>query len=121
MAQNFDNEDPIKDVVVSKMLFFYKLFFKFVKMFLNIMGWVVIPFIPLYLSLDYPILFYIILSAYSAFFIVWNHYIMNYPMEEVCIFLIVFLLCVYAGKELLSNSGIEGKDVVKTGITLGIL
>lgn len=87
----------------------------------QLLWWVVVPFIPLYLSLPYPTLFYLILAGYLVLFFIMNYFIMRYPLIDVFVLLLLFLFCVFIVKSLSNEGVIEGKEIVRTGLEIGIL
>ena len=90
-----------------------------VKVISFLIGWLVVPFIPLYLSEPYPFLFYTVLSLYIVFFIYINHFKMNYHWTETVVFIGFFLFCVFVMKSLIDYHVIDEKEIVKTATMYG--
>ncbi|MBP5534685.1 MAG: hypothetical protein J6Y03_04180 [Alphaproteobacteria bacterium] len=83
--------------------------------------WLVVPFIPLYLSLGNPPVFYVILFGYVVFFLVMNIFVMHYSLLESCIFLLFFLFAVFFIKSLFDYEVVNGREIVKNGIMVNFV
>lgn len=91
------------------------------KIYSQIIVWIVFPFIPLYLSLESPFLFYSLLTIYVIFFITLNKYIMHYSLLDTCIFILFFLFCVFLIKSLYEYEVIEKDSLIHHATTYGNL
>ena len=90
------------------------------KIYSQILFWIVIPFIPLYLSLPYQFLFYSLLSSYLIFFFIMNKFIMHYSFIETVIFLLFFIFCVFFVKSLRQYELVDEKDMINMAVSYGI-
>ena len=84
-----------------------------------IIWWLVVPFIPLYLSVPYPLFFYTILLLYVIIFVYINHFKMAYHWTETVVFIAFFLFCVFMMKSLIDYDVVDEKEVVKTAVVYG--
>ena len=91
----------------------------FFKILSFILGWLIFPFIPLFLTVHHPVLFYGILVSYIVFFLILNRVKMHYPWTETIVFILIFLFGVFLFKSLIDYDVIGEKQTVKTAITLG--
>ena len=84
-----------------------------------ILWWCIVPFVPLFLVVHRPVLFYTLLVIYVGFFLVLNRIKMHYPWLETIVFIAFFLFCVILFKSLIDYQVIEEKHVITTAMTFG--
>ena len=91
------------------------------KIYSQIIAWITFPFIPLYLSLETPFLFYTLLSIYIIFFIILNRSIMHYSLLDTCIFILFFLFCVFLIKSFYEYEVIDKESLIYHATAYGNL
>ena len=57
-----------------------------------VLFWIIFPFIPLFLSVSFPFLYFLLTGIYVAFLFYYNRYVMKYSLLDCVVFLLVFIL-----------------------------